>query len=205
MAEIQRKIKDKYGVMTTVSKVLGALGGFVKRNRVPYGDRGGDHRHGGVGDGPRDPDHGRLRRASGTGAVLVSRSSATSNSRPRRGSTPEVRALIRLRDRPVRSRSCVRDRRSRTASARGCSSSRCPRGRPPRTGCTSTSMSSRANSTPALAELVELRRHLRCRVRRTRRSLDHDARPRGQRVLPPMTPRSDGGSEGRTVGHDRPR
>ncbi len=40
MTEIQRKIKDKYGMMTTVSKVLGALGGIVKRNRIPYGDRG---------------------------------------------------------------------------------------------------------------------------------------------------------------------
>lgn len=34
------KIKAKYGMMTEVSKVLGALGGIVKRNRIPYGDRG---------------------------------------------------------------------------------------------------------------------------------------------------------------------
>jgi PPOX class probable F420-dependent enzyme len=40
MAEIQRKINDKYGFMTKVTKLLGTLGGIVKRNRIPYGDRG---------------------------------------------------------------------------------------------------------------------------------------------------------------------
>ncbi len=40
MAEIQRKISDKYGMMTKVTKMLGTLGGIVKRNRIPYGDRG---------------------------------------------------------------------------------------------------------------------------------------------------------------------
>jgi hypothetical protein len=40
MTEIQRKIKDKYGFMTEVTKLLGTLGGIVKRNRIPYGDRG---------------------------------------------------------------------------------------------------------------------------------------------------------------------
>ena len=40
MAEIQRKINDKYGFMTKVTKMLGTLGGIVKRNRSPYGDRG---------------------------------------------------------------------------------------------------------------------------------------------------------------------
>lgn len=40
MAEIQRAINAKYGMMTTVTKLLGTLGGIVKRNRIPYGDRG---------------------------------------------------------------------------------------------------------------------------------------------------------------------
>ncbi len=38
--EIQRKIREKYGFMTHVTKLLGTLGGIVKRNRIPYGDRG---------------------------------------------------------------------------------------------------------------------------------------------------------------------
>jgi PPOX class probable F420-dependent enzyme len=40
MAEIQRAITAKYGMMTKVTKLLGTLGGIVKRNRIPYGDRG---------------------------------------------------------------------------------------------------------------------------------------------------------------------
>ena len=38
--EIRVKVRAKYGAMTTVSKVLGAIGGLVKRKRIPYGDRG---------------------------------------------------------------------------------------------------------------------------------------------------------------------
>ncbi|WP_436793142.1 PPOX class F420-dependent oxidoreductase [Actinospongicola halichondriae] len=38
--EIQRKIKDKYGFQTKITKLLGSIGGIVKRNRIPYGDRG---------------------------------------------------------------------------------------------------------------------------------------------------------------------
>lgn len=38
--EIVRKIRAKYGLMTKVTKVLGQLGGILKRNRIPYGDRG---------------------------------------------------------------------------------------------------------------------------------------------------------------------
>ncbi len=34
------KITAKYGLMTKVTKVLGQLGGILKRNRIPYGDRG---------------------------------------------------------------------------------------------------------------------------------------------------------------------
>ena len=30
----------KYGFMTKITKVLGTLGGIVKRNRIPYADRG---------------------------------------------------------------------------------------------------------------------------------------------------------------------
>jgi len=40
MDEIQRKIKEKYGLMTKVTKALGSVGGVIKRNRIPYGDRG---------------------------------------------------------------------------------------------------------------------------------------------------------------------
>jgi PPOX class probable F420-dependent enzyme len=40
MDEIRRKIKAKYGVMTTVSKVLNTIGGTLKRKKIPYGDRG---------------------------------------------------------------------------------------------------------------------------------------------------------------------
>lgn len=38
--EIVAKITAKYGLMTKVTKVLGQLGGILKRNRIPYGDRG---------------------------------------------------------------------------------------------------------------------------------------------------------------------
>jgi PPOX class probable F420-dependent enzyme len=40
MNEIRRKITDKYGFMTKITKLLGTIGGIVKRNRIPYGDRG---------------------------------------------------------------------------------------------------------------------------------------------------------------------
>jgi uncharacterized protein len=40
MSEIRRKITEKYGFMTKVTKLLGTIGGIVKRNRIPYGDRG---------------------------------------------------------------------------------------------------------------------------------------------------------------------
>ena len=38
-AEVQRKIVAKYGFMTKITKLLGTIGGMVKRNRIPYGDR----------------------------------------------------------------------------------------------------------------------------------------------------------------------
>jgi uncharacterized protein len=37
---IRREVKAKYGFATHVTKLLGAVGGIVKRNRMPYGDRG---------------------------------------------------------------------------------------------------------------------------------------------------------------------
>jgi hypothetical protein len=37
-AEVQRKIVAKYGFMTKVTKMLGTIGGIVKRKRIPYGD-----------------------------------------------------------------------------------------------------------------------------------------------------------------------
>lgn len=40
MAEIQRKITEKYGFMTKITKLLGKLGGIIKRKPIPYGDRG---------------------------------------------------------------------------------------------------------------------------------------------------------------------
>ena len=40
MAEIRTKVNAKYGIMTKLSKVLGKIGGLVKRNPIPYGDRG---------------------------------------------------------------------------------------------------------------------------------------------------------------------
>ena len=38
--EIRTQVKAKYGFMTQVTKFLGTIGGIVKRNRIPYGDRG---------------------------------------------------------------------------------------------------------------------------------------------------------------------
>ncbi len=40
LAEIRRKVQDKYGFMTKVTKVLGKIGGVIKRKPIPYGDRG---------------------------------------------------------------------------------------------------------------------------------------------------------------------
>ena len=37
---IRAAVRAKYGVMTKVTKLLGTIGGFVKRKRIPYGDRG---------------------------------------------------------------------------------------------------------------------------------------------------------------------
>jgi hypothetical protein len=37
---IREKVVAKYGFITKVTKVLGTLGGIVKRKRIPYGDRG---------------------------------------------------------------------------------------------------------------------------------------------------------------------
>ena len=40
LTEIRAKIVAKYGFMTKVTKLLGQIGGIVKRKRIPYGDRG---------------------------------------------------------------------------------------------------------------------------------------------------------------------
>ncbi|MEZ5408598.1 MAG: PPOX class F420-dependent oxidoreductase [Acidimicrobiales bacterium] len=40
LEEIRRKVKAKYGFMTTVTKWLNTIGGTVKRKRIPYGDQG---------------------------------------------------------------------------------------------------------------------------------------------------------------------
>ena len=40
LTAIRQKIVAKYGFMTKVTKLLGTLGGIVKRKRIPYGDRG---------------------------------------------------------------------------------------------------------------------------------------------------------------------
>jgi PPOX class probable F420-dependent enzyme len=37
---IQAKIRDKYGFLTKITKMLGTVGGIVKGKRIPYGDRG---------------------------------------------------------------------------------------------------------------------------------------------------------------------
>ncbi|NOX22910.1 MAG: PPOX class F420-dependent oxidoreductase [Actinobacteria bacterium] len=39
-AAIQAKVRAKYGFMTKLTKLLNSIGGTLKRNRVPYGDRG---------------------------------------------------------------------------------------------------------------------------------------------------------------------
>ena len=38
--EIHAKVKAKYGFVTNITKLLGTVGGIVKRNRIPYADRG---------------------------------------------------------------------------------------------------------------------------------------------------------------------
>ncbi len=40
LEQISERVRAKYGAMTKLTKVLGAVGGIVKRNRIPYGDRG---------------------------------------------------------------------------------------------------------------------------------------------------------------------
>lgn len=40
LEQIRRAIVEKYGLMTKVTKWLGSIGGIIKRNRIPYGDRG---------------------------------------------------------------------------------------------------------------------------------------------------------------------
>lgn len=40
LEEISALIIAKYGFMTKVTKLLGTLGGIIKRKRIPYGDRG---------------------------------------------------------------------------------------------------------------------------------------------------------------------
>lgn len=40
MDEIRRKITEKYGLMTKVTKALGTIAGAIRRKRIPYGDRG---------------------------------------------------------------------------------------------------------------------------------------------------------------------
>ncbi len=37
---IQEKVVAKYGFLTKLTKLLGTLGGIIKRKRIPYGDRG---------------------------------------------------------------------------------------------------------------------------------------------------------------------
>ena len=37
---IRAKVVAKYGVMTKITKLLGTIGGFIKRKKIPYGDRG---------------------------------------------------------------------------------------------------------------------------------------------------------------------
>lgn len=37
---IRQAVVAKYGFMTKVTKLLGTIGGIVKRKRIPYGDRG---------------------------------------------------------------------------------------------------------------------------------------------------------------------
>ncbi|MDQ6726650.1 MAG: PPOX class F420-dependent oxidoreductase [Actinomycetota bacterium] len=37
---IHDKVVAKYGMLTKITKLLGTIGGIVKRKRIPYGDRG---------------------------------------------------------------------------------------------------------------------------------------------------------------------
>lgn len=37
--EVKQAIVAKYGFMTKLTKMLGTIGGIIKRNRIPYGDR----------------------------------------------------------------------------------------------------------------------------------------------------------------------
>jgi uncharacterized protein len=37
---IRAKVVAKYGFTTKITKLLGTIGGIVKRNRIPYADRG---------------------------------------------------------------------------------------------------------------------------------------------------------------------
>jgi len=36
---VRSQVKEKYGFMTKITKVLGSAIGFVKRKRIPYADR----------------------------------------------------------------------------------------------------------------------------------------------------------------------
>ena len=38
--DIRAKVTAKYGFMTKITRVLGAIGGIFKRKRIPYGDIG---------------------------------------------------------------------------------------------------------------------------------------------------------------------
>ena len=40
LATISEKIVAKYGFQTKLTKLLGTIGGIIKRKRIPYGDRG---------------------------------------------------------------------------------------------------------------------------------------------------------------------
>lgn len=40
LEEIQRKVKAKYGIMTSITKLVASIDGLVKRKRMPYGDQG---------------------------------------------------------------------------------------------------------------------------------------------------------------------
>jgi PPOX class probable F420-dependent enzyme len=37
---IRAKVMAKYGFLTKITKLLGTIGGLIKRKRIPYGDRG---------------------------------------------------------------------------------------------------------------------------------------------------------------------
>jgi hypothetical protein len=40
LSTITTKIKEKYGFFTNITKLLETIGGMLKRNRIPYADRG---------------------------------------------------------------------------------------------------------------------------------------------------------------------